>query len=108
MWYVGFDNYFRIFQDKKFWEAFKIPAFLLFVQVPLMLLLATIVSLMFETRKRSGSVFRFIYYLPYCIPGIVAGIVWSYIFSDSMSPLKPLLQFLAIRVKNCWRGPTSR
>lgn len=93
MWYVGFDNYFRIFQDNKFWEAFKIPAFLLFVQVPLMLLLATIVSLMFETRKRSGSVFRFIYYLPYCIPGIVAGIVWSYIFSDSMSPLKPLLQF---------------
>lgn len=91
MWYVGLDNYSRIFQDTKFWESFKIPAFLLFVQVPVMLLLATIVSLMYETRKRSGPVFRFLYYLPYCIPGIVAGIVWSYIFSDSMSPLKPLL-----------------
>jgi len=94
MWYVGFDNYSRIFRDTRFWEAFKIPAFLLIVQVPLMLLLATIVSLLYETRKRDGLVYRFLYYLPYCIPGIVAGIVWSYIFSDSMSPFRPLLDFL--------------
>jgi multiple sugar transport system permease protein len=91
MWYVGFDNYVRIFQDARFWESFKIPLYLLTVQVPLMLLLATILSLIYETRKRTGTIYRFLYYLPYCIPGIVAGIVWSYIFSDSMSPFRPLL-----------------
>jgi len=68
--------------------------FLLFVQVPLMLFLATIISFLYETRKKGGAVFRFIYYLPYTIPGIVSGLVWSYIFSDSMSPLRPLLDFL--------------
>ena len=94
MWYVGFDNYARIFQDPKFWESFKVPLYLLVVQVPVMLLLATVIALLFETRKRSGAVYRFIYYLPYTIPGIVAGIVWSYIFSDSMSPFRPLLDFL--------------
>lgn len=94
MWYVGIDNYSRIFKDAKFWESFKIPLYLLTVQVPVMLLLATIIALIYETRKRSGTIYRFIYYLPYCIPGIVAGIVWSYIFSDSMSPFRPLLDLL--------------
>lgn len=94
MWYVGFDNYLRIFKDPKFWEAFKVPLYLLTVQVPIMLFLATVIALLYETRKRSGAVYRFVYYLPYTIPGIVAGIVWSYIFSDSMSPFRPLLDLL--------------
>jgi len=94
MWYVGFDNYLRIFKDPKFWEAFRVPLYLLTVQVPIMLFLATVIALLYETRKRSGAVYRFIYYLPYTIPGIVAGIVWSYIFSDSMSPFRPLLDLL--------------
>lgn len=94
MWYVGAENYTRIFSDSMFWQSFRIPLFLLLVQVPLMLFLATILAFLYETRKRDGVVYRFIYYLPYTIPGIVAGLVWSYIFSDSMSPLRPLLDLL--------------
>ena len=94
MWYVGLENYSRIFSDSMFWDSFKVPLFLLLVQVPLMLFLATIISFLYETRKRGGAVYRFIYYLPYTIPGIVAGLVWSYIFSDSMSPFRPLLDLL--------------
>jgi multiple sugar transport system permease protein len=76
-----------------FWESFKIPLFLLLVQVPVMLILATGIALLYETRKNGGPLYRFIYYLPYTIPGIVSGLVWSYIFSDSMSPLLPALEF---------------
>ena len=94
MWYIGWENYSRILQDSLFWNSFKIPLFLLLVQVPLMLILALVISFMFETRKRGGALYRFIYYLPYTIPGIVSGLVWSYIFSDSMSPLHPLLDAL--------------
>ncbi|SFL72303.1 carbohydrate ABC transporter permease [Halanaerobium salsuginis] len=94
-WYVGLDNYIRIFQDPKFWSSFKIPLFLLLIQVPLMLFIATIFAILFERMsKRGGAIYRFIYYLPYTIPGIVSGIVWSYIFSDSMSPFRPLLDLL--------------
>ena len=94
MWYIGWENYSRILSDSLFWDSFKVPLFLLAVQVPLMLLLAIIISFMFETRKRGGAVYRFIYYLPYTIPGIVSGLVWSYIFSDSMSPFRTLLNTL--------------
>lgn len=92
MWYIGLQNYIRIFQDPKFWESFKIPLFLLFIQVPLMIFLAIILAILYERmRNKGGAIYRFIYYLPYTIPGIVSGIVWSYIFSDSMSPLRPVL-----------------
>ncbi|MGB4638271.1 MAG: sugar ABC transporter permease, partial [Limnochordia bacterium] len=79
-----------------FWQSFKIPLFLLLVQVPVMLFLATMIAFLYETRKGGGPVYRFIYYLPYTIPGIVSGIVWSYIFSDSMSPLHPLLSLFGL------------
>lgn len=104
MWYVGLENYTRIFKDPLFWESFQVPLFLLFVQVPLMLILAVIISFMFETRKRSGIIYRLIYYLPYTIPGIVAGLIWSYIFSDSMSPLGPLLSLFGYSGKLLVRG----
>jgi len=105
MWYVGLENYQRVFQDSMFWSSFKIPLFLLLVQVPVMLFLATLIALGYETRKNGGPIYRFLYYLPYTIPGIVSGIVWSYIFSDSMSPLSPILGwFGAENVKFLTRG----
>lgn len=51
MWYVGFDNYKRIFADSMFWDSFKIPLFLLLVQVPLMIFLATMIAFLYEARK---------------------------------------------------------
>jgi multiple sugar transport system permease protein len=45
-------------------------------------------------KKYGGGLYRFIYYLPHTIPGIVTGIIWSYIFSDSMSPFRPALDLL--------------
>lgn len=95
MWYVGFSNYQAILTDHKFWEGFKIPLYLLLVQIPLMLVLATFIGLLYE-RIRFSRVFRLIFYLPYAIPGIIAGILWSYIFSKSMSPFIPLFKLVGL------------
>ena len=95
MWYIGFQNFATILQDSRFWEAFRIPLFLLLIQVPLMIFIATLIAFCYERlEKHGGSFFRFIFYLPYTIPGIVTGIIWSYIFSDSMSPFRPVLDLL--------------
>ncbi|HEY8392840.1 MAG TPA: sugar ABC transporter permease [Capillibacterium sp.] len=95
MWYIGFQNFATILQDSRFWEAFRIPLFLLLIQVPLMIFIATLIAFCYERlEKHGGSFFRFIFYLPYTIPGIVTGIIWSYIFSDSMSPFRPALDLM--------------
>ncbi len=95
MWYIGLQNFATIFQDSRFWESFRIPLFLLLVQVPLMIFIATLIAFSYERlQKKGGAFFRFIYYLPYTIPGIVTGIIWSYIFSDGMSPFRSVIDLL--------------
>ncbi len=94
-WYVGLGNYQQVITDSRFWEGFKIPLFLLFVQVPLMLLLGVVFALIYE-RLRAARAYRLIFYLPYAFPGIVAGLLWSYMFSKSMSPFLPILRSLGV------------
>jgi multiple sugar transport system permease protein len=89
MWFVGLSNYRSVFTDPLFWQGFGIPLFLLFVQVPGMIVIAIFIGLLYERVKHS-MVYRLIFYLPYAVPGVVAGIIWSYIFSKSMSPLVAL------------------
>jgi multiple sugar transport system permease protein len=89
MWFVGLSNYGSVFTDPLFWKGFGMPAFLLFIQVPGMIVIAILIGLLYE-RARYSALYRFLFYLPYAVPGVVAGIIWSYIFSKSMSPLVAL------------------
>ncbi len=93
MWFVGLNNFKSVFKDVLFWQGFGIPAFLLFVQVPGMIVIAIFIGLLYQ-KVRYSAVYRLIFYLPYAVPGVVAGILWSYIFSKSMSPLVPLWKLL--------------
>jgi multiple sugar transport system permease protein len=86
MWFVGLSNYKSVFTDPLFWQGFGFPIFLLLVQVPGMIVIAIFIGLLYE-RVRHSMVYRLLFYLPYAVPGVVAGILWSYIFSKSMSPL---------------------
>ncbi len=93
MWFVGLGNFESTFTDPLFWRGFGFPVFLLLVQVTGMIVIAIFIGLLYERIKHS-AVYRLIFYLPYAVPGVVAGILWSYIFSQSMSPLIPLWKLL--------------
>jgi multiple sugar transport system permease protein len=95
MWFVGLTNYKSVLTDPLFWKGFGIPLFLLFVQVPGMIVIAIFIGLLYE-RVRHSMVYRLIFYLPYAVPGVVAGIIWSYIFSKSMSPLVAIWKLFGV------------
>jgi len=93
MWFAGLSNYISVITDPLFWKGFGFPLFLLLVQVPLMIVIAIFIGLLYERLRRS-AVYRLIFYLPYALPGVVAGIMWSYMFSKSMSPFISLAKML--------------
>lgn len=95
MWFVGLANYISVVTDKQFWGGFGIPLFLLFVQVPFMIFIAICIALLYE-QIRHSAVYRLIFYLPYALPGVVAGILWSYMFSKSMSPFIPVIKLFGV------------
>ncbi|XVV09948.1 carbohydrate ABC transporter permease [Actinoplanes sp. CA-131856] len=83
----GLTQYQQVFSDGPFWES--IGRVLLFgaVQVPVMLGLALILALLLDSGLVKGRrFFRLVYFLPYAVPGVVAAIMWGYLYSPNLSP----------------------
>ena len=95
MWFVGLSNYVSVVTDPLFWKSFAFPVFLLLVQVPGMIVIAIFIGLLYENVRHS-ALYRLLFYLPYAVPGVVAGLLWSYMFSKSMSPLVALWKLFGV------------
>ncbi|WP_433019869.1 carbohydrate ABC transporter permease [Kribbella sp. CA-294648] len=82
--FVGLDNYAAVIQDAKFWESFlRVLAFLV-VQVPVMLILALLAALAIDSARLHGaSFFRIVIFLPYAVPGVVAVLMWGFIYGNN-------------------------
>jgi multiple sugar transport system permease protein len=83
----GLAQYERVFSDGPFWQS--IGRVLLFgvVQVPVMLGIALLLALLLDSGlARGGRFFRLAFFLPYAVPGVVAAIMWGFLYSPSLSP----------------------
>ncbi|CAN7420137.1 sugar ABC transporter permease [Microbacterium sp. LjRoot45] len=83
--FVGFDNYVQAFTDPKFLEGALRVSLFLAVQVPIMLVLALVAALAIDSRRLAGSsLFRIGLFLPYAVPGVVAVLMWGFMYSERM------------------------
>jgi multiple sugar transport system permease protein len=83
----GFAQYQRVFSDGPFWTS--MGRMLLFgaVQVPVMLGLALLFALLLDSGLvRGRRFFRLAFFLPYAVPGVIAAIMWGYLYSPQLSP----------------------
>jgi len=81
--FAGLSNYGNVFQDAKFWESFGRVTLFLAVQVPIMLVLAMIAALALDSARLHGArFFRIAIFLPYAVPGVVAALIWGFIYGD--------------------------
>ncbi|WP_405373722.1 MULTISPECIES: carbohydrate ABC transporter permease [unclassified Microbacterium] len=81
--FVGLDNYIALFQDAKFWESLWRVTLFLVVQVPIMLVLSLVAALAIDSARLHGSsFFRIAIFLPYAVPGVVAALIWGFIYGN--------------------------
>ncbi|MHA7278411.1 carbohydrate ABC transporter permease [Arthrobacter sp. MDT2-2] len=83
----GFVQYEQVFQNTAFWES--VGRVLLFgvVQVPIMLGLALLFALLLDSPLLKGKkFFRLAFFAPYAVPGVIAAIMWGFLYSPSLSP----------------------
>lgn len=83
--FVGLDNYIQAFSDEKLIEgALRVAAFLA-VQVPVMLVFALVAALAIDSKRLAGSsFFRIGLFLPYAVPGVVAVLMWGFMYSERL------------------------
>ncbi|RZU53577.1 carbohydrate ABC transporter membrane protein 1 (CUT1 family) [Krasilnikovia cinnamomea] len=83
----GLTQYGRVFSDVPFWTS--VGRVLMFgaVQVPVMLGLALLFALLLDSGLVRGRwFFRLAFFLPYAVPGVIAAIMWGYLYSPQLSP----------------------
>ncbi|MFJ8019475.1 carbohydrate ABC transporter permease [Streptomyces sp. NPDC096311] len=95
--FSGLDNFVRGFEDGRFWLSMgRVALFALFA-IPVVMLLSLVMALLLDAvSHRLAGRFRLPLLIPHMIPGIVAILVWIYLYSPSVGPLTPFFGFFGI------------
>ncbi|WNM31975.1 sugar ABC transporter permease [Streptomyces sp. Li-HN-5-11] len=103
--FAGFGNYLAALRDSAFTTSLLRVLLIGVVQVPVMLGLALLLALLLDSRvavfKRT---FRLIYFLPYALPGVIAAIMWSFLYQPGISPFTSALGHLGLGKVNLLSG----
>jgi len=95
--FAGLDNYAQVVGDPNF--VASIGRMFLFgvVQVPVMLILCTVLALLLESASAKWpGVFRAAYFLPYGVPGVIATILWSFLYVPGLSPIIDVAEVVGV------------
>ncbi|WP_375386108.1 carbohydrate ABC transporter permease [uncultured Microbacterium sp.] len=87
----GLAQYALVFQNEAFWTS--VARVLIFgaVQVPVMLGLALVFALLLDSPLLKGKkFFRLAFFVPYAVPGVIAAIMWGFLYSPNLSPFTAL------------------
>lgn len=90
--FAGFEQYTDILRAPYFTESvLRVTGFAL-VQIPVMLALALVLALLLDSAvARARRFFRLVYFVPYGIPGVIAALMWAFLYDPRLSPLVDLL-----------------
>ena len=100
----GFHQYTEVLKNHQFWDSIHRIGLFGVVQVPVMLFLALIMALLLDTPLlRLKSFFRIAAFMPYAVPGVIAAIMWSFLYSPQLSPIVDALK--GVGMKPDFLGP---
>lgn len=95
--FTGVSNYVDVLTDGQFWQGIANVLEYGLIKIPLVQGVALILALLLDSLAARGvRFFRLAYFLPYAIPGVVAAIVWGYLYSPNLSPYAEALTFIGL------------
>lgn len=95
--FAWFDNYALALADGNFIASIGRMFLFGIVQVPVMIALATVLALLLESASaRWPGLFRAAYFLPYGVPGVIATILWSFLYVPGLSPVIDVASWMGI------------
>ncbi len=93
----GLGNYVDVFHDPNFFSGVGRVLLYGVVQVPIMLGLALAFALLLDSAAvRLKPFFRLAFFVPFAIPGIIAALLWGYIYDPTLSPIVQVFRSLGL------------
>ena len=95
--FTGWENYGRVLEDPLFWVAIKNTLIFTVITVGSEIVLAVAIALLInQTGIWTSRVTRFLILLPYAIPPIANGLIWSFLYSFQFGFLNRILFSLGV------------
>ncbi len=99
--FAGLDNYTRAFGDERLWQGVARVGMFFLIQVPIMLGLALAFALALDSGVLWLSrLFRLGFFVPYAVPGVVATLMWGYLYGPEFGPIAQLFEKLSLDPPN--------
>lgn len=95
----GLGNYSRALHDPAFRHGFLTIAGYCVLYVPVMLALALTLALLLDSALvRARRFFQLALFLPHAVPGLIAALVWTYLYTPGISPVIRALDSTGVHV----------
>ncbi|SEN50965.1 carbohydrate ABC transporter membrane protein 1, CUT1 family (TC 3.A.1.1.-) [Amphibacillus marinus] len=105
--WVGLANYQNLLSDGRFLKSLEVTFKFVFISVPLKLIFALALALLFNTGRKGSSLFAAVYYVPSIIGGSVAiAVVWRQLFGRQ-GAITQILSALNITDANLIGNPNT-
>ncbi|MDR2997878.1 MAG: sugar ABC transporter permease [Microbacterium sp.] len=90
--FVWFENYATILSNETFVQGFARLAVYCLLYVPVLLITALLLALLLDAAAaRLRRVFQLLLFLPHAVPGVIAALIWAYLYSPGVSPIVNVL-----------------
>ncbi|MDR1788570.1 MAG: sugar ABC transporter permease [Treponema sp.] len=100
----GLRNFRRMARDDLFWKSLGVTFYYAFVSVPLRLVFAFFVAMLFRRSSRVVKVYQALYYLPSIVGGSIAvAVMWRRLFMAD-GAINAILRFIGIPSTVSWIG----
>jgi multiple sugar transport system permease protein len=85
----GLAQYQQVFHSTEFWSSIERVLLFFLISIPLQLGFALIFALLLDSPVlRGAKFFRVSFFAPYAVPGVIAAIMWGFLYAPSLSPFK--------------------
>jgi multiple sugar transport system permease protein len=103
--FSGLKNYTQALGDADFIAGFGRVLLFGVVQVPVMLLFALLLALLFDSAAvRFKRSFQILVFLPYAVPGVIAALLWGFLYQPGVSPVVSALSSVGLHVNFLGEG----
>lgn len=91
--FVGLGNFFGVLTDPQYLGSFGVIGLYCVFYIPVMIGLAIVLTLLLDSALAWGRrFFQLGYYLPNVVPGLIAAIIWLYLYTPGVSPIVDVVE----------------
>jgi multiple sugar transport system permease protein len=95
--FVGLENYTSVLTDSAYVDGLLRMLLYGLIVVPSMLGLALLFALLLDTpRVRFGAFSRIGIFLPYAVPGVIASLLWGFLYLPDVSPIRDAFELVEL------------